>query len=257
MTEILQERIYPEIPNNVYSVILSMTSDNDKPNAKTKWVCQQVVDKKIQSLDDGEEDYDLKDLLYSYDKYKSKLKPIMDYKDRFELEDDIANIRNDGYQTKSELIAKARKGAKKVYNDNDFTVYHILNVEACRRYGSNTTWCLTARAGDESFNHYKEYSNGEIYFIIDKKNKNNKYACVKDCLYDEFDELILIVSKSNKQLEKHIESDVLTSMELAWRIHDNKKLKDVIPYGFPTFDKDDVEKSIKYIYKKEMGKDLD
>ena len=44
-------------------------------------------------------------------------------------------------------------------------------------------------------------------------------------------------------------------MELAWRIHDNKKLKDVIPYGFPTFDKEDVEKSIKYIYKKEMGKE--
>lgn len=230
---ILQERIYPNIPDNVYKVILNITSDNGVANAKTKWVCQQVTDKKIRSLDDGEEDYELNDLLYSYDKFKDKLKPIMNYKDRFELEDDIARVRNNGYLTQSELIARARKGAKKVYNDENFVIYHILNVDACRRYGANTTWCLTNRASDDSFNHYKEMSDGEIYFIIDKNNKDIKYACVGDCMYDETDSLIM---KIPDEIENYSSREIYDD-ELAWRIDDNPALRDVIPYAFPSFDK--------------------
>ena len=230
---ILQERIYPNIPNNVYNVILNMTSDNGVANAKTKWVCQQVTDKKIRSLDDGEPDYNLQDLLYAYDKFKTKLKPIINFKDRFELEDEIARVRNDGYQTNSELIAKARKGAKKVYNDENFVIYQILNVDACRRYGANTKWCITNRANDSTFKYYQDVSNGEIYFIIDKKNKDIKYACVGNCMFDETDSIIMEIPD---EIENYSSRGIYDD-ELAWRIDSNPHLKDVIPYAFPSFDK--------------------
>lgn len=255
--ELLQERIYPEIPDGVYQIILDFTSDNDKPNAKTKWICQQYINGKMGELDDHLFSFEVSNLLYSYDKFKSKLKPIMDYKDKFELEDDIIRLRNSGYETNSELSKKASEGAKRVYNDKNYSVYHIKTYDACKKYGSNTTWCITNRTNDEVFNDYKEMANGEIYFIIDKKNKDIKYACVKDCLYSEMDELLMVVSKTDEQLNKLISGTIITSMELAWRIKDDPTLLNVIPYGFPTFNKDDVIKSCKHIYKREMGKDLD
>ena len=240
MTKLLQERIYPEISDSVYELILDLTSNNNKANSKTKWVCKQYIDGKMGEFDDGIVSFYLQDLLASYDRYKSKLKPIIDYKDKFELEDDIVRIKNDGYKTNSELNKLASKGAKKIYNDNNFSIYHISTPEACRKYGSNTTWCITARMDDYSFNRYKEEYDGEIYFIIDKKNKNNKYACVGNIMYTEFDESILVIPDSIDEFT----TTQVSSDELYWRIRDNPSLKDVIPYGFPTFDKKLVEETI-------------
>lgn len=237
---ILQERIYPQISDSIYQTILDATSYNDKPNSKTKWICQQYIDGKIGSLDDGIIPYEIHDLLYCYDKYKNKLKPIMDYKDQFELEDDITKIRNDGYKTNSELDKLARKGAIKVYNDNEFIVYKIETIEACRKYGSNTTWCLTNRLDDYSFNSYKKAYDGEIYFILDKHNKDLKYACVGNLLYTEMDETILAVPETiDKFTTRQVSSD-----ELYWRTKENPKLKEVITYGFPKYDKDIVLQAI-------------
>lgn len=233
MTSILQERLFPEISNSIYMLILDLTSDNNKPNAKTKWVCQQYINGKMGELDDGIISYDLMDLLNSYNKYKSKLKPIMDYKDKFELEDDIVRIKNDGYKTNKELNDLASKGAKRIYNDKDFSIYHITTADACRKYGSNTTWCITSRMDDYAFNSYKEQYDDEIYFILDKHNKDLKYACVGNIMYTEMDESILVIPET---IDDFTMTQV-SSDELYWRIRENPKLRDVIPHAFPSFDK--------------------
>jgi hypothetical protein len=47
MTKLLQERIYPEISDSVYELILDLTSNNNKANSKTKWVCKQYINGKM------------------------------------------------------------------------------------------------------------------------------------------------------------------------------------------------------------------
>lgn len=73
---------------------------------------------------------------------------------------------------------KAKEGAKLLYSDNDWKVYHITNYEASKKYGANTKWCITGskrwangEKGEKFWKDYHEKNNIEFYFFISKEDK--------------------------------------------------------------------------------------
>lgn len=236
--EILQERLFPQISDFVYNTILDATHENGKAGAWTKWVCQQYLNGHFQSLDDGLLDKVL-DLMVGYNKYKSKLKPIMDYKDPNELEDAIIAVNNAGYKTKSEYNLAAKKGAKQIYKDKDFIVLKIENWAAAKKYGANTKWCISTRMDDETFKHYQSKSDDNIYFIIDRHNEC-KYACVENVCWDEWDDILFAVNSEEDETSGRIGDGA----ELDARLSENPKLLDIFPYAFPNYKPEDVKKHI-------------
>lgn len=235
MTELLQERLFPQISNFVYSLILSLTTTDNKANAKTKWVCQQYLNGKFQSLDDGIVDR-LLDLMKAYNKYESKLKPIMNYKNPEELEDDIISVNNSGYKTKAEFDAIARKGTQQIYKDKEFIILKINNWVAAKKYGANTKWCISTRYDDETFNHYQEASHNQIYFIIDRKIKDCKYACVDGVVYDEWDTLLFTMKTEDTRLGD--------GSELEVRLKEHPQLVDVFVKAIPSYKEEDIKERI-------------
>lgn len=236
--QILSERIFPSIPNYVYNKILSISSPNNKPNAITKWICTQYENNRFKSLDDGITT-NLEDLIFSYNKYKHKLKPIMDYKTVEELEDAINDVNLSGYKSKADFDKVARRGATKIYNDSNYMILKINNWEASKKYGSRTRWCISTRNDPELFKHYLDESNGNIHFIVDKINKEYKYACVGNVCYDEYDDILFVLSDDGVYYEQ-----VGDSGELGTRLKESKNLINILPLGFPQFDSEYVKEMI-------------
>ncbi len=98
-----------------------------------------------------------------------------------ELADKLSQLQNT--QTRKEKNKEAQEGAKIVYSDDIWTVYHITTYPASVKYGKNTQWCISGskrwsngERGEEYFNDYT--SKGiEFYFYI--KSNDEKYALAK------------------------------------------------------------------------------
>ena len=75
-------------------------------------------------------------------------------------------------------------GAKKLYEDSDWVVYYITDYNAAKYYGKDTRWCIsgnydTFEKFGESF--FKAHNKTDyIYFYINKHNRREKYAVLKD-----------------------------------------------------------------------------
>ena len=99
-------------------------------------------------------------------------------KDKQELLDKLDEL--EATQTRSQKSAQAQEGAKLIYNQDGWKVYHITTYEASVKYGKHTQWCISGskrwsngERGEEYFNDYT--SRGiEFYFYI--KNNDEKYA---------------------------------------------------------------------------------
>jgi len=66
------------------------------------------------------------------------------------------------------------KGVEITYEDDRFTVLYITTKEASKKYGSGTTWCISAN-GNNMFNEYYKNRNSRFYFIYDYKTTNKAW----------------------------------------------------------------------------------
>lgn len=238
----LFERLFKEIPDEIYHDILETTGNyvhgNLVTSAMTKWVCNQYLKGNLKGVNEEHlHDY-LTSLNHGYSLYKHKLKPIMNYNSIQELEDAILNIINSGYKSKSDLDKLAKKGSKVVYEDNNYLVIKINDYMAARKYGKNTRWCISSNLYSSTFDDYNE--NDDCYFIIDKKNNNKKYACVDGRCWDEYDDLIFAID------EHYVEN---LSDELYWRIEESPELYNILPLAFPQYSKEEIQNQIKHVLK--------
>ena len=76
------------------------------------------------------------------------------------------------------------KDADKIFENEEFYVYHIRSHEASRKYGAGTKWCIT----ESTPAHWNSYVNKGIkfYFIIDKHyDAAHKYSKIAVAVYPE------------------------------------------------------------------------
>jgi hypothetical protein len=124
-----------------------------------------------------------------YDRYLSIKNKISDpeYKDIYKLiKKDPDEVKNyiDNFKSNRNSIKAAKEGARKVYEDSDWIVYHITNYDAAKYYGRDTKWCLSGNyegleeVGQHEFKKYNSKNN--IYFYINKHKAREKYAMLKN-----------------------------------------------------------------------------
>jgi hypothetical protein len=85
------------------------------------------------------------------------------------------------------------KEIDKVYENDRWLVIRVKSEEASCKYGSETQWCISARKGDNRFTGYGYSENNFIYFVIDKKEKNDP----EDTLY----KMAILVNKYSNKIE--------------------------------------------------------
>lgn len=149
--------------------------------------------KQLESLTyEGKQDQEiLNDFLGDdyYNKYQTIKNRISDpeYKDIYKLiKKDPDNVKNyiDNFKSNRDSIKAAKEGARKVYEDSDWIVYHITNYDAAKYYGRDTKWCLSGNyegleeVGQHEFEKYNSKNN--IYFYINKHKAREKYAMLKN-----------------------------------------------------------------------------
>lgn len=127
-----------------------------------------------------------------YNKFQSIKNKIKDpeYKDIYKMikmdPDDVKNYI-DGFQSKSDVRRSDKKGATKLYEDDEWIVYRITTYPAAQLYGKNTRWCITGRyagheeRGEEYFNKYIRDSklDGGYYFYINKNDPYTKFCVLQ------------------------------------------------------------------------------
>lgn len=115
-----------------------------------------------------------------YEKYRNfELLKKMDIEDIREFIDNFNSNMNDR--------VKAKSGAKKLYEDENWYVYRISTYPAAKYYGRNTKWCISGNFDGEEgrgryyFFEYIEVFNldGGYYFYISKNNDNIKYCVLQ------------------------------------------------------------------------------
>ena len=126
------------------------------------------------------------DYYYKYLSIKNKISDN-EYKDIYKLikkdpndvKDYIDNVKSNRYKRNS----YKEIGARKVYEDSDWVVYHITDYNAAKYYGRDTKWCISGNYngmpnGKYEFDKYNAHS--KIYFYINKHTSREKYAVLKD-----------------------------------------------------------------------------
>lgn len=175
-TEMLNERLYPEIENETYNKILNYTSLTGRANAITKWVADLFLRGELNSQfwENGKE---------TIKKYKSllqagKVKPINKYSSYAELERSVFNTDN---ITNKERKREIGREVVNLGNVNGYNLYEIQSYAASKKYGANTRWCTTVKDDDYYYNNHctKTLDGGFrklIYAINSFVETNQKYA---------------------------------------------------------------------------------
>lgn len=127
-----------------------------------------------------------------YDKFQNVKNKIKDpeYKDIYKIiSKDPNDVKAyiDTVQSSSDKRKEDKKGAEKLYEDDNWKVYRITTYPAAQLYGKGTKWCITGRypgnrgAGESFFNQYIRNSNldGGYYFYINKKDPHEKYCVLQ------------------------------------------------------------------------------
>ena len=97
------------------------------------------------------------------------------------LKDKLAEF--DSAPTRSQLDAEAKEGAVLMYSDDDWSVYLIKSVEAAKKYGKSTKWCIAGEGGEfgqyDAESYWAKYINNgvvAIYFVLSKHDDRVKYC---------------------------------------------------------------------------------
>ena len=85
------------------------------------------------------------------------------------------------------------KEIDKVYENDRWLVIRVKSEEASCKYGSETQWCISAKKSDNRFTGFGYSENNFIYFVIDKKEKNDP----EDTLY----KMAILVNKYSNKTE--------------------------------------------------------
>jgi len=104
---------------------------------------------------------------------QSKIKfDISTIKSLSELSDILSREGLTANRNKLQLSAN-EKGVEITYEDDRFTVLYITTKEASKKYGSGTTWCISAEKKNQWDNYKKNGS--DFYFIYDYKTTNKAW----------------------------------------------------------------------------------
>ena len=111
-----------------------------------------------------------------------------DYKDIYKIitmnPDEIKAYIDNFKSSRDKRNVSKEIGARKVYEDSNWVVYHITDYDAAKYYGRDTKWCLSGNyegleeVGQQEFEKYN--SKSKIYFYINKHKAREKYAMLKD-----------------------------------------------------------------------------
>lgn len=125
-----------------------------------------------------------------YDKYILIKNKISDpeYKDIYKLikknPNDVKYYIDNFKSERDKRVASKEIGAKKIYEDSDWVVYHITNYNAAKYYGRDTKWCITGNyegLEDVGWHEFEKYnSKSYIYFYINKHSSREKYCVLKN-----------------------------------------------------------------------------
>lgn len=167
-----------KMPSTVFDKVIDAAN---KKSAYATWLAKRVLTRVIKIEDIGK----YKDYLNVFDRNKREY-PSPDinfYKDSNKIEDfnsksvEIINRETDPSQQKG--VPFEQKYAKlKIGTVADFDIYKIpkgsedLHQTSCD-LGSGTGWCTATGKTDSMFKHYIRQD--DLYILIDKKDKANKY----------------------------------------------------------------------------------
>jgi len=158
-------------------------------------IYNKIRESRIKSLKESKEDiqrlinYAGEELANEFLDIKSRIKPpqndiyywLKRPLEEFEefMEESRSAISN------SQKRSSGKSGAKLIYSDSDWKVYHITTYEASVYYGKGTKWCISGiEKGKEYFDDY--HSNGiEFYFYINRSGE--KYALSYNPTTDYFE----------------------------------------------------------------------
>lgn len=107
---------------------------------------------------------------------------------------ELENTKSNSQQRK-----ESSDGATLVCDTEHYKVYKINTLEASRKYGRDTRWCVSGYFGDAEYywNLYTKKRHGDFYFFIEKGDNGDKYALVvfdgsKSQVFNSYDTQISI-----------------------------------------------------------------
>ena len=173
----IHTKYYSDIPYNEYLYIVKFcdpTYDSalGKMGKYTKWLLGMYRRGTFKRGDFDE----ARRLLPIYEKYKNRVQ-VRDVTQLHSMGELYQVVRpfmeGDQATSKSDAIRKAKQGAEKVYEDDQWLVIIPRTMEAAQIYGEHTKWCTAAENPDDNmFDYYNEQ--GPLYININKKD-NRKY----------------------------------------------------------------------------------
>lgn len=149
----------------------------------------------------------LKDLGYAYDIYQ-----LMKLSTPDKVKYMLSQL--DKMPSNKEKRQKAQEGAYLLYDKNGLKVYKILTYEASKKYGRDTTWCISGDEWDDGQEYFDSLHDSGIYFFITKNPKvteQRKVALVVDkkyfWVYDEIDYYLPCINNFPTELTNTIGVD--------------------------------------------------
>lgn len=181
---VLMERIFPEIDEITYDKILSATGNSiydKKANAYTKWLCQLLVDGKIDKsdiIDNSGRVFYIRNLIDLHKKYKKAglVKDIMSYDSFKEFNNDIDKIFNSQYKSNKDMDEEAKNNVKVIYDKDSIKIIEILSYISAVKYGYGTKWCVASKSNDYHFNEYTNTPERHLLYAFSGDKKYGIYV---------------------------------------------------------------------------------
>lgn len=172
----IYQKYYSNIPEEDFYKIMSAdptydTNNPDKMGKYGKWLLVQYKTGTMR-IEDCEQ---YRATLDAFNRYNNRLqvRDIGKYKNEAEVYNAVREfIETNAATSHSDEIRRAKAGAEKVYEDDEWLIIVPKTKEAAIYYGKNTRWCTAATTFENMFENHNQY--GPLYINIDKVN-NEKY----------------------------------------------------------------------------------
>jgi len=214
---------------------------------ESKLLCLEKFENQIY---EGRHDLDLLKSYLGYDYYnkynliKNKISDP-EYKDVYKLvKKDPDEVKDyiDNFKSNRDSVKAAKEGARKIYEDSDWVVYHITDYNASKYYGRDTKWCLSGNyngleeVGKDEFEKYN--SNSNIYFYINKHKAREKYAILKNRYTDRITDVYDSADHHLGDSAYYIDAELPYVEEVGYNTVSQLELYDAIKEGDLDYVKD-------------------
>lgn len=110
---------------------------------------------------------------------------------------DLGNFIRSTIKESYKLDKLAKNESLKIHEDGDQTIVYIAGVNAARKYGAQTKWCVSARGCEGEDAMFDWIDRGYYLFFAINKFSKNKYAIAyysEDdwIVWDQLDEVIAV-----------------------------------------------------------------